>query len=69
MSKKDTIFCEMICCKCRKSLGIIISDNLIRSDSFMPPIKNIETNITNFNLYCNKCYVKEILDINTEFNN
>ena len=66
-NKKNTIFCKMICCKCGRSLGIIRSDDLIQSDSFIPSIKSIITNTTNFDLYCNKCYIKEVLNINAEF--
>ena len=63
MDKKNTIFCEMICCKCKKPLGMIISNDLIQSNSFIPSIDNIkryEINL-NLNLYCNECFIKEIL--------
>ncbi len=55
MNKKNTIFCEMVCCKCKKPLGVIISNDLIQSNSFMPSVNTIEkygTNL-NLNLYCN----------------
>ena len=32
----------MVCCKCKKPLGMIISNDLIQSNSFIPPIDNIK---------------------------
>ena len=66
-NKKNTIFCKMICCKCGRSLGMIKSNDLIQSNFFIPSIKSITTNTANLDLYCDKCYIKEVLNINAEF--
>ncbi len=38
MEKKKTIFIEMKCCKCNKSLGEGIFNKTIDSDSFIPSV-------------------------------
>ncbi len=57
MNKKNTIFCEMICCKCKKPLGMITSNDLIQANSFIPSVDSIKSYEKNFNLYCNKCFI------------
>ena len=68
MNKKNTTFCEMVCCKCKKPLGMITSNHLIQSNSFIPPIDSIKKDEINFNLYCNECFIKEVSILRLKYN-
>lgn len=66
MEKKKTIFIEMKCYKCKKNIGMGILNETFWSDcdSFIPDINQITYNKnTNLKFYCNKCYVKEVFNI------
>ena len=63
-NKKKTIFIEMKCCKCHKSLGEGIFNEIIDSNSFLPSVNKIAySNKITLDLYCDKCFVKEVLNI------
>ncbi len=64
MEKKKTIFIEIKCCKCNKSLGEGVLNKAIDSNSFVPSINRIlsSNNIT-LDFYCDKCLAKEVLNI------
>ena len=53
----------MKCCKCHKSLGMGIFNETFQSNSFIPNVHQIKYRENILNLYCNKCYIKEVLDI------
>ena len=62
--EKKTIFIEMKCCKCNKDLGMgIFNETFYSNSSFLPDIHQIEYHGKTLNFYCNKCYVKEVLNI------
>ena len=63
MDKKKTIFIEMKCCKCHKSLGMGIFNETFISKSFIPTVNQIKCHNQILDFYCNKCYIKEVLDI------
>ena len=60
---KETLFINMKCCKCNKTLGMGIFNETFHNDSFIPTVNRLRWNYKTLDFYCNECYVKEVLNI------